>query len=279
MRRLRIPLLQNSRAVSYSISAIILTATTIALVLAASIYAYQILEQQRGAAEFDIAKESILAFNDALENIAWKPGAVRSSRFSIEYGYLQLIPDGIEDSNDVIITAVVDSNPSTTLYNDTTGFLKYFLGTNYVSFGQGYESYILGNNDTLVVGSTDSYGRAVVEQQPQHAGLVTITLDYRVRAMRTSVVDVNGTSVNYVDIWIIKLIAMETVTNPWSFIHDFDLKARCLGVQTTSIEDQVQNSATISVQIGSETSPPENISLETGKVIFNIIVAEVQVSD
>ena len=96
--------------------------------------------------------------------------------------------------------------------------------------------------------------------------------------MRTSVVDVNGTPVNYVDIWIIKLVAMETVTHPWSYVHDFNLKARCLGVRTNSTETQVLNNTTISVQIGSDTSPPENISLVTGKVVFNVIVAEVQVS-
>ncbi len=273
MKRLWIPLLQDNRAVSYTISAIIITATTITLVLVASIYAYQVLEQQRGAAEFDVAKESILAFDDALENVAWKPGAVRSSRFTVEYGYLQLTPNGTY-GNDIVINATVDGSTAT-LYSNTTGFIKYYLSTKYISFGQGYASYISGSNSTLIVGSTGSYGRAVVEQQ---TGWVVVTLDYRVRAMRTSVIEVDGENVNYVDIWVIKLLAMEAVTHPWSYIHDFDLKARCLGVQTVSTETQVQNNATISVQIGSDISPPENIPLETGKIVFNVIVAEVQVS-
>lgn len=277
MRRLRIPLLRNNSAVSYTISAIIITATTISLVLVASIYAYQVLEQQRGAAEFAVAKESILAFNDALENTAWKPGAVRSSRFTVEYGYLQLIPNGTLYGNVIEINAIVDGNPSTMLYSNTTGFLKYHLSTKYVTFGLGYASYILGNSSTLIVGSTDSYGRAVVEQQAQQAGLVTITLDYRVRAMKTSVINVNGTLVNYVDIWVIRLVTMNTVTHPWSYIHDFDLKARCLSVQTNSTKTQVQSNATISVQIGEVTNSAD-ISLVAGEVVFNVIVAEVQVS-
>ena len=267
--------MQNNSAVSYTISAIIMTVTTISLVLVASIYAYQVLDQQRGATEFDVAKESILAFNDALENIAWKPGAVRSSRFTIEYGYLQLIPNGTQYGNAIKINATVDSNPPTTLYSNTTGFLKYYLSTKYVSFGQAYTSYIWGSNSTLVVGSTDSYGRAVVEQL---GGWITITLDYRVRAMKTSVINVNGTPVNYVDIWVIRLLTMETVTHPWSYVHDFDLRAKCLNVQTISHETQVQNDATISVQIGTDISPPANITLVTGKVVFNVILAEVQVS-
>ncbi len=271
MRRLRIPLLQNNSAVSYTISAIIITATTISLVLVASIYAYQVLERQRGATEFAVAKESILAFDDALENIAWKPGAVRSSRFTIEYGYLQLIPNG----NVIKINATVDGN-TITLYSNTTSLLKYHLSTKYISFGQGYSSYVLGNSSTLIVGSTGSYGRSVVEQQAQQAGWVTITLDYRVRAMKTSVINVNGTLVNYVDIWVIRFTTL--VSQSWSYVHDFDLKARCLGVQTNSTKTQVQNNATISVQIGSDISLSPNIPLEAGEVVFNVIVAEVQVS-
>jgi len=276
LRRLWIPLLKNNSAVSYTISAIIITVTTISLVLAASIYAYQVLEQQRGAAEFDVTKESILAFNDALENIAWKPGAVRSSRFTIEYGYLQLIPNSTQYGNSIIINATVDGKPPTTLYsNATTGFLKYHLSNKYVNFGQGYSSHILGDNSTLIVGSTGSYGRAVISQT---TGWVTITLDYRVRAMKTSVINVNGTLVNYVDIWIIRLVTMETVTHPWSYVHDFNLRARCQGVQTISHEAQVQNNATISVEMGGVVSSSANIPLVAGKVVFNVILAEVQVS-
>lgn len=276
MRRLRIPLLQNNSAVSYTISAIIITATTISLVLVASIYAYQVLEQQRGATEFAVAKESILAFNDALENIAWKPGAVRSSRFTIEYGYLQLVPNG----NNITIKATVDGNTET-LNSTSTGFIRYYLSNKYISFGQGYASHILGNYSTLVVGSTGSYGRAVVEQL---VGWVTITLDYRVRAMRTSVINVTidgvETPVNYVDIWVIKLVTMETVTHQWSYVHDFDLKARCLSKKTITKGPYIvpQNgNATISVQIGDITNSAD-ISLVAGKVVFNVIVAEVQVS-
>ena len=272
MRRLQIPLLRNNSAVSYTISAIIITVTTISLVLAASIYAYQVLEQQRGAAEFDITKESILAFDDALENVAWKPGAVRSSRFTIESGYLQLIPNGTQNSNAIIINATVGSN-TMTLYNDTTGFMRYYLSSKYITFGEEYQKYILGSNDPLMVGSTGTYGRAVIKQQ---GGFVSITLDYRVRAMRTSQIQVNNVTVNYVDIWVIKLTTL--VSQPWSYVHDFDLRARCLGVQTNSTQTQVQSStARISVQIRGITDSAD-ISLVAGDVVFNVIVAEVQVS-
>ena len=267
MRRLNIPLLHNNKAASYAISAIIITATTITLVLVASIYAYQIMDVQKAAAEYEVAKKSILAFDDALENIAWKPNAARSTRFTIDYGRLELMPEALTLS----LNATVNSS-TVTLLSNSTEFVRYYLSSKYVTFGEGYQSYILGNSSSLIIGSTASYGRAAVNQQ---GGWVTINLDYRVRAMRTSVVQVGGQNVSYVDIWFIKL----KIDKWWSYIHEFDLKAKCLSVTTTTYSFDVvgDQSSVIGLLIGS-TSSSSSIELVSGKVVFNIVTALVQVS-
>lgn len=273
MRRQRFPLFRNSRAVSYTISAMIITASTITLVLVASIYAYQVLERQKGAAEFDVAKESILAYNDGLENVAWKPQAARSARFTVEYGFLELIPDFGPLSIPLSVNATV-GGPSYVLYSNTSGAIRYNIKNQYVTFGSGYKSYLIGNESSLIAESTGSYGIARVEQK---TGWVTITLFYRVRAMRTSVVEVDGVNINYVDVWVIKPV----ISNWYSYIHDFDLKARCLQVQTTTPYDPipVENGIiTITAQVGDLPSSSASVQLTAGKVVFNVIVAEVKVS-
>ncbi len=253
----------------------IMTAVTVALVLAAFIYAYQMLEQQRGVSEWEIARKSILAFNDALENVAWKPGATRSTRFTVQYGYLQLIPD----AGNITISATVNGEAqslSNASYPGMTGMIKYWLSTEYVSFDPDYEMYILGNSSSLISSSSDSYGRAVINQQP---GMVTMTLDYRVRAMRSAVIDVGGVRTNYVDIWVIKLSML--VPSAWSYINEFDLQAKTLSVVTAShrfvgVTDQT---SVISVQIGS--SPVSQVPIELtvpGTVVYNVVVADVQVN-
>jgi len=252
----------------------IITATIIALVMAAFIYAYQVLGRQRGGSEFEVAKKSILAFNDALENVAWTPGATHSARFTIQYGYLQLVPN----TNNVSITATVNGQAqplSNSTFPGSTGLIKYWLSTDYVSFGSNYESYILGNSSSVISGSTDSYGRSTIRQQ---AGWVTISLDYRVRAMRTSVIVVKGTQTNYVDVRVIKLKML--VSNAWSYINDFDLQAKTLSVRTASYRFSVSNSASsVSVQIGSVPASQVPIILVVpGQVVFNVVVAEVQVN-
>jgi len=277
LRRLKsIPLFRNNRALSYTVSAMLITGTTITLVLIASIYAYQTLEQQRGVAEFEVAQKSILSFNDALESVAWKLQAARSTRFTVEYGFLELAPNIYATG----INATVGGS-TWQLSNDTfpgpNGKITYYIRNKYVSFSNGYSSYILGNSSNILVGSTGSYGRAVINQQ---TSWVSITLDYRVRAMRTSVVQVSGRDINYVDIWVIKLKMY--VTQPWSYIHDFDLKAKCTSIQTVTYgpyDVSGNPNARISVRIGSATDSGlvPLFTTPNSQVVFNVVVAEVQV--
>jgi len=270
MRRLLIPLLRQNKAVSYTMSAVIITAVTVALVIAASTYALQVLERQRGAAEFEVAKESILAFNDALENVAWKPKSSRSVRFTVKYGTLQLMPDAMI----LNVSATVGSN-NYPLNSTSTGLVRYFIDSRYVNLGATYEpTYILGNESLIVTEGTESLGRALIEQE---LGWVMITLSYRTRAMGASVIEVNGTDVNYVNVSVVKV-----VIESWAIhIHDFDLKARCLNVTTSALGPYTVtpsvNNCTIRVQSEGETDSTV-IPLVPGKVVFNVIVANVEVT-
>jgi cbb3-type cytochrome oxidase subunit 3 len=266
MRRLPISLLRQNKAVSTAISALIITAATATLVMAVAAYAYYVLEQQRGGAEFEVAKKSILAFDDALQDAAWKLNASRAVRFKIGVGNLLLIPSAIT----LNLTATIDSSDYT-LESISTGVIKYSISTQYVSFGENYTSYILGDSDLVVTDSAESLGKVFIEQESPS---VNIILNYRVRAMRTSYLNVNGTMVNYVSVWLIRV-----VTNSASHINDFDLKAKSLSIQTNTIDPgvSVTSNCTISVESDSESSSA-TISLDPGKVVFSVIVAEVKVS-
>jgi hypothetical protein len=275
MKRFRSALLRDKLGISYSIAAVIMSAVTIMLVIVASSYAYQLLDQQRGAAEFEVAEDSILAFDDALESIAWKPVAAQSARFTISYGQLELIPGSNPQVSPTMID--IEKNYVSLLdqpYSVSSGFIKYSTSNRYVNFWEGYKSYILGDAALVITNGTESLGRAFVEQT---SGWVNITLDYRVRAMKTSTVTVNNVRVNYVNIWIVKLNIAQWAT----YIHDFNLKARCLNVSTTTYgpysvdaTDRVE----IEVQRGSASSAIEIEDLETGNVVFNFILSEVKVS-
>ncbi len=274
MKKARPPFLSNRLGVSYAISTVVISAAIIVLVIVASSYAYQLLDQQRGSAEFEVAKESILAFDDALENIAWKPGAAQSARFTISYGQLELIPASHSQASPLIIEVRKNNVSLSEPYSVSTGFLRYSISNRYTKLWEGYSSYILGDENLIVASGTERFGRALVEKA---SGYANITLDYRVRAMKTSTITVDGVRVSYVDIWVIKLDLPE-----WStYIHDFNLKARCLNVSTESYGPysvDATDDVRVQVQYGSDSSWTGIEGIETGDVIINFILSEVKVT-
>jgi len=272
----------QNRAISYTLSALIMTVTTVSLVLAASIYAYQVLDQQRGSAEFQVAVKSILAFDDALENVALKTNGTLSSRFTVQYGELRIIPETSSGANTIQVYADVGGSDYE-LYSGKSCLLSYYLKNSYVNYGEGYKSYILGDESALlcgICGSTGSYGRAVVMQ---HSGWVNVTLDFRVRAMLTSrILDtMRGRYVNYVDVWVIRTEVHPSLRSYsyYAYLNDFDLKARSLSVETISKGPYVpvSGSATLDVTVGKTMSTCTFSIASAEDVMFNVIVARVQV--
>ncbi|MEM2103942.1 MAG: hypothetical protein QW717_03525 [Candidatus Bathyarchaeia archaeon] len=271
---------KEGKAVSPAISAVIITAVTIVLVLVAGNYAYQVLERQRGASELEAVKKSFISFDDAVRDVAWDKSGARSARFTLNYGSLEVIPANAQKG--LLINVTVDEYPyNDAKYIDYTGYLRYNISTNYVTFGDKYKSYMLGDDKAAISKGTENFGVALIEQRSKW---VSITLCYRVRVMRTSVVEVHTTNgdytVNYVEILIIKI-----VTSKWyTYIGDFDLVARNVAITTKTSRDYDvagKQKCNVSVSVGCLTNSRIPVDLDPGtldkpgKVVFNFVVAEV----
>jgi len=228
--------------------------------------------------EFEVAKKSILAFDDAARDVAWDLEGSRSVRFTVEYGNLELMPD--DDVRGLPLVVNVTDYPSAS-YSSRTGYVKYSMSTKYVTFGNGYQSYILGDNKTVVTKGTESFGQALIKQE---SGWVNIPLKYRVRVMKTSTVNVTQggqqVPVSYVDILIIKM----KIASWSSYVGDIDLIARSSDITTISYGgsegngyDVLGDQCNICVQLGNE-SDTATIPIDGQKVVFNFIVAEIKVS-
>ena len=255
---------KNKKAASPAISMVIITAITVVLVLVTGNYAYQVLERQQGASEFETVKKSVLVFDDAVRNVAWDLGGSRSARFTVNYGQLRLVPAGM-----LVVNASVGDNCISE--NVSTFFIRYSISNRYVNLGHGYSAYLFGNASHIVTGSVDSFGRTLIEQK---SGWVDITLDYRVRVMRTLAVKVGNDTVNYVNILMMKI----TVLGSSTYIGDFNLAARNAGITTKSYGPYNTNgTCNVLVNIGGSSSSA-TMDLEPGKVVFNFVIAEVQVS-
>jgi hypothetical protein len=265
-------LLRSRKAVSPAISTVIITGTIVVLVLVAYTYVFQALERQSGNSEFEIAKKGILAFDDAVENVAWKPLSSRSTRFVANYGAVELVPNALNFN----VTAYAGGNSCS--FSNLTGVVKYFTGTEYVTYGNNFKEYILGNESTVVSGSTGKLGQVVVEQQ---ARWINITLSYRVLAMKTSEMSVGAQYMTYIDIQMIRI----NISKRSSFTGEFDLNAKCSSV-TLPVDPKNSTFPVSSGTIGlvsarfgtgqtySWTTPP----LRQGNVTFNFLLSNVEVT-
>ncbi len=270
MKQLKNSIKSKKLGVSYTISAVIMTGMVITLTLVAWSYANQILEQERGATEYDVAMQSMLAFHDAFENVAWKPQSSRTARFILDYGQLELVPN-IELA--VNVTEYPGAN-----YSGSTGYLKYSTKTKYVTFGEGYQSKFLGNDD-LISNGAGSYGKGLVSQ---NSGWVSMTLFYGIKAMKTSTIitTTGAVRINTVDFWIVEMNTTEQITS----FTELDLDAKCLDVTTTTMAnggdgyDIVDGGCTISVQLGNMTEEIFITLDDADKVVFNFVVTSVQVN-
>jgi len=256
-------ILKNRRAASPAVSMVIITAATVVMVLVSGSYAFQVLERQQAAREFETVQKSILAFDDAVRDIAWDRGGSRSVRFTTNYGIMRLM----SSSKSFQITTSQFS------YTFTTGVVKYDMPSSYFTLGNGYSSYILGDESTVVSSLADSFGQALVKQE---AGFASIALNYRVRVSQEGPSTLVGsTPINYVDILVIRLNCTDLSLGS----GDFDLVAKNVGLNTTSYGPYpVGNAGTISVASDGVPTKSIQLDLENGQVMFNLIIADVRVS-
>ncbi len=249
-------IVKNRRAASPAVSMVIITAATVVMVMIASGFALSALTHQQAAAEFDTVQDSILAYDDAVRDVAWDLGGSRSVRFTTQYGNMRLIASQKSFS----ITGPIN-------YNFTTAVVKYQMPNGYLTLGNGYSEYVLGNSGTVVSSLTDSFAQVMVNQEKD---FTSISLNYRVRVTTEGPsTNVQGMILNYVDILIIRLNCTSVAIGS----GDFDLTAKNLGLTTQSIGPVQVNQGITVTSDGKSNS----IALSSGTYMFNLIVADVQV--
>lgn len=257
---------KNRRAASPAISTMIITGVTVVLVLIASLYAYQNLNRQQGASEFETVQKSILAFDDALRDIAWSRQGARSAHFTVNYGLLEVLP-----FTSPLMINVANYGVS---YSTSTGYLQYSISTDYVNFADGYKSYILGDEKSAIPAGTEGFGQALIQQQSRW---VNVLLNFRVRAVLEGPPTlVNSSLVSYVDILVIKII----VPSRSQYHGDFDLAARNMYLTTDSRGPYLLNGTTCTILVnlrGTESSVPISVA-GSDQVVFNFITSNIQIT-
>jgi hypothetical protein len=124
----------------------------------------------------------------------------------------------------------------------------------------------------MIYSLTDSFGQALIKQEKDFA---SISFNYRIRVSPEGPsIEVGSTSVSYVDIMVIRL----KCSNFSVAYGDFELVAKNVGLTTKSFGPSNSNGSVLVFSEG--ISEPEHIhlNLDGDQVIYNLIIADVQVS-
>ena len=254
---------RNRKAASPAVSMVIITAATVVLVLVSSLYALQILKRQEAQAEFETTQNSILAFDDALRDIAWDRDGSRSVRFTTQYGNMRLI----DASKNFTITASGIAGVFNHVFS--TAVVRYQMPVGYGISGTG-SYYLLGDYRTVVSRISDTSGQALLVHESE---LSSITLNYRVRVSEGGTIAVGSKTVNYVDIFVIRLRSSNSIIGA----SDFDLVCKNIGLTTISKEYAINGAVSVSVSDGIKSNSID-LTLTGAAVVFNLIIADVRVS-
>lgn len=256
---------KNRRGVSQVISMVIITAVTVILVMVSGIYALQVLQGQRATAEFGAVQKSFLAFDDSVRDIAWEQSGSRSIRFTNSYGNMRLIDS--EKSYEITVQGLND----TFSYPFTSAAVQYQMPYGYGLSGIE-SSYILGNESVAINQLTDSLGQVLVKEE---SGLTSIALNYRVRVSEVGSIEIQGTTVNYVYIFVVRLSSVNSTMGQ----GDFDLVCKNVGLETKSYGPYSISGADPGVLVTSDDEQSTFIPLNSGSTfVFDVVIAEVGVS-
>jgi hypothetical protein len=278
IKKIKNTFISNKSGASYAVSAVVITATTIALVLVASTFAYQTLDQQRGTSEFDIAKNSLFSFDDGLRDVAWSLKGSRNTRFAIDYGKLTLFPDNADYGLDLNVNVEIDGETFGS-YNNKTGYVVYSIPQKYLKFGVVEPYYLLGDEQLIVTEGTADLGRLLVLQE---SGWVNSILSYRIQAMETSTITLNGdTTLSYVNILIIKM----KISDFSDYVGELDLTAKTANLKTISYEYNpddgqiINKQCIVSAHLGDQLSEISiDLDPNCDQVVVNFIVSEMEIS-
>ena len=256
---------KDKRGASPAISMVIITAATVVLVMISGSYGFLILERQKASAEFDVVAKSFLTLDDAVKDIAFDRGGSRSVRFTTSYGAVALLPDGRD-----LTIQVTEPEYNDVYYKLSTGVVKYSVPTSYISFGDGYSSFMAGSDSSVISSTADSFSQLLANQE---SGYLTLTLNYRVRVTEEGPYP----RANYVDILVIRL---DCISLPY-LTGEFDLVARNVAVTTKAFGPFAAGGSVATFSVSTEEGAENEVSLALNsglETVFNLIIADVRVS-
>jgi len=165
---------KTGRGLSPTISTVILTSMILVIVMSTSFIAHNVLTNQVEDAEFDVAKDVMLALNNMVKEVLFKP---HSSRY-VKTGFRTTMPSLLNTDEQISVWTQVDAEPIEYLiHNCPISLVRIQAGTSITDLSQD----VVGTSAVLVTDFT-SLGHLYVQRSER----VDLLLDFsRIRCIHT----------------------------------------------------------------------------------------------
>jgi len=165
---------KRGRGLSPTISTVILTSMILVIVISTSYIAHNVLTNQVEDAEFDVAKDVMLALNQMVKEVLFKP---QSSRY-VKTGFRTTMPSLLNTEERISVWTQVDTEPKEYLiHNCPISLLKIQAGTSITDLSQD----VVGTSAVLLTDFT-SLGHLYIQRSDR----VELLLDFaRIRCIHT----------------------------------------------------------------------------------------------
>ena len=129
--------LRSKKAVEPVVATIIITATIIALVTVAMIFANNLLMASVAQSDFNSAKQYMQSVAMQIDDVAWQIGQTETVSYSTRYGAINVLNGAL--SYNVSMTPVTGSTQN---YVFSTGIIYFYMPVSYYSLANNYFSQV-----------------------------------------------------------------------------------------------------------------------------------------
>ena len=170
------------KGASPAVSAVIITAIVVSLVLVAMTFANNFLESRISESEFDSIKQFMQNTAVQIDDLAWIPGTVQTGRYSSRYGEMEFIPNAL---NYTIYYR--NASGEYLLCYGVSGILAFKMPISRYSISDNYFELVYPTNNSLVFeGATAPIARVYIIERAVAGNYIRIILNPCIRLVESN---------------------------------------------------------------------------------------------
>ena len=192
--------LRNKRGIEPVVATIIITATIIALVTVAMVFADNLLTTSIAQGDFNSAKQFMQTIAMQIDDVAWQMGQTETVRYASTYGTMNVLNGALNYT--IVMTSTTGSKQT---YTFLTGITYFYMATSYYSVSNNYFSQVWPSQVLNPVNNGSSAPVATVfavEKLPLNGSYIRVVAAPVIRLTNSTIKTTSTSSTFYFNLYL-----------------------------------------------------------------------------